>query len=289
MKKSFTIKTIILGVLIVFFTGTYLHAQIPPLGSQKENNQTTNVQDKPTEPKVDGSQFQMPDPPQPQVTRKELMRQVALGILQVLLTPRDKTPKQRLRGDDINLCGIEGYKGRCTFFQFTNTDFPSSNNSCAQAALATAMWAEGINSKYSPQTTLAKNVWSSVPPKITLENMLQVQSSLGTDWRALSAGLDHYSKDGIKYAWVEGIPEIKKYLNMNLPVIIMLDAGTLPQFNNKWWSGHWVTAFAYDSQNIYVSNFPNNKMTWKQLEDAYKNGTLAVGHGTSGRACVVYK
>ena len=280
MKKSSIHKIVILiGLIVSFFVPVFIYAQATP-----NNGDTTSQQ-----PKVDGSQFQMPDPPQPKATRNELMRQVALDILQVLLTPRDKTPRQRLRGEEINLCGIQGYKGRCNIYQFTNTDFPGTSNSCAQAALATAMWAVGINNKYPSQAVLTKNVWANVPPKITLGNMVQVQGSLGTDWRELNKGLDHYSKDGIKYAWVEGIPGIKKYLDMEKPVIIMLDAGTLPQFNYKWWAGHWVTAFAYDSKYIYVSNFPENRMTWGELENAYKKGTLAIGHGTSGKACVVFK
>ncbi len=290
MKKSFTIKTIILGVLIVFFTGTYLHAQIPPTGSQKENNQTTNVQEKPAEPKVEGSQYQTPDPPQPKVTRKELMKQVALDILQVLLTPRDKTPKQRLRGDDINLCNILNYKGPCKFYQFTNSDFPSFDNSCGQAAMASAIWyVDKKRALFTEERQLSASVWNTAPPKITLGNLYRLQPSLGTDWRQLNYGLDQYKKYGIQYAWVEGIPEIKKYLAMELPVMIMLDCGTLPQFNYKWWTGHWVTAFGYDANYIYVSNFKDNRMTWKELEDAYKKGTLAIGHGTSGKACVVWK
>jgi hypothetical protein len=76
---------------------------------------------------------------------------------------------------------------------------------------------------------------------------------------------------------------------MNLPVVIMLDTGTLPQYNYKWWTGHWVTAFGYDNNYIYVSNFPNGRMTWAQLNDAFRKGTLAVGHGTAGRAAVVWK
>lgn len=275
MKRFFPVKMFMLSMVLSCFANQNIYAQ-----------DTTKV---PGELKVQGSQYQTPDPPEPKVSRKELMKQVVLDILQVLLTPRDKTPKQRLRGDDINLCNIPNYKGRCSFYQFTNSDFPSFNNSCAQAALASAMWAVGIKSSFATEKQLASIVWRTTPPRITLGNMLQLEGSLGTDWRQLNAGLDQFKKYGIQYAWVDGIPEIKKYLAMQLPVIIMLDAGTLPQFNYKWWTGHWVTAFAYDANYIYVSNFKDNKMTWKQLEDAYKNGTLAKGHGTSGRACVVWK
>ncbi len=289
MKKIFPIKTIMLGILITFFAGSDLYAQIPSTVPQKDNNQATNVQDKPAEPKVEGSPYQAPDPPEPKVTRKELMKQVALDILHVLLTPRDKTPKQRLRGDEIDLCNIQNYKGRCGFYQFTNSDFPSVNNSSGEAAMATAMWAVGIKSAFPTDKQLASSVWRTTPPKITLGNLIQLQSSLGIDWKQLNYGLDQYKKDAIEYAWIDGIPEIKKYLAMQLPVIIMLDGGTLPQFDYKWWTGHWVTAFAYDANYIYVSNFKDNRMTWKQLEDAYKIGTLAVGHGTSGKACVVWK
>ena len=282
MIKTLKLKTLIFLLLCSMLIPLQMYAQqpVPP------TDQTVQ----PATPTVEGSAYQTPDPPQPKVTRRELMRQVALDILQVLLTPRDRTPKQRLRGDDIpSLCGNASYKGRCSIYEFTNSDFPSLNNSCAQAAMATALWTVGIKSTFSSDKQLASNVWKTAPPKITLGNLLQLQGSLGTDWRQLNYGLDQYKKYGIQYAWVDGIQEIKKYLAMQWPVIIMLDAGTLPQFNYKWWTGHWVTAFAYDANYIYLSNFKDNRMTWKELEDAYKKGTLAVGHGTSGRACVVWK
>ena len=120
--------------------------------------------------------------------------------------------------------------------------------------------------------------------------MQQVSNTLGTDWKQVNQGLDKLGKEyGIQYAWIEGIPEIKKYLSMQLPVMVMLDAGALPELNNKWWVGHWVTAFAYDNNYVYVTNFPNNRMTWSEFDAAFKKGKLAVGHGTDDKAVVVWK
>jgi hypothetical protein len=244
----------------------------------------------PAEPTIQGRPYQEPNYPEPKVSKKELYMQVGLNILQVLLESRQKPPQQRQRGEDISAtgCGGTSYRGRCSIFQFTNFDFPSTGNTCGQAAIATALWTVGLTYNNNDKA-LAKSVYDYAPPKITLGNMIQLQPSLGTDWRQINYGLDGYKRQGIKYTWIDGEAEIKKYLAMKWPVIIMLDTGTLPQYNYQWWTGHWVVAFGYDRNNIYVSNFPDYRMSWAQLDDAFRKGTLAVGHGTSGRAAVVWK
>lgn len=263
---------------------------IPPPPSKEEVPQ--NTQPPPAEPKVEGKNYEMPQEQPPQVTRKELLMQVGINILQVLMTPRSK-PKQRKRGEDITLseCSeFAGYKGKCNIYQYTNSDFPANNNSSAQAALATALYAVGLKEKFPDTKQLATTVWKVAPPKITLKNMQQVKSTLGTDWKQVNQGLDKLGKQyGVQYAWIEGVPEIKKYLTMQLPVMVMLDAGSLPQMENKWWVGHWVTAFAYDKDYIYVTNFPDNRMTWSQFDASFKKGKLAIGHGTDGKAAVIWK
>ncbi len=258
----------------------------PPYPADK-NQQTT------ADPKVEGKNFEMTkEEPPPQVSRKELLMQVGFDILKVLMTPRSK-PKQRQRGETISVteCSkFAGYKGKCNIYQYTNNDFPANNNSSAQAAIASALYAVGLKAKFPDTKQLAATVWDAAPPKITLKNMQTLKNTLGTDWKQVNAGLDKLGKQyGIQYAWIEGLPEIKKYLSMELPVIVMLDAGALPQFENKWWVGHWVTAFAYDKDYIYVTNFPKNRMTWAEFNAAYKNGKLAIGHGTDGKAAVVWK
>ncbi len=267
-----------------------LYAQNDPPPSPDPAMKPADPMVKTAEPKVEGKQFEMPQYAEPQVSKAMLYAQVSMNILQLILASRQKPPQQRQRGENVKAsgCGGAGYHGRCDLFQFTNYDFPSTGNTCAQAAMATAMWNLGLTYNGDPKA-LAKSIYNYAPPKITLANILQLQGSLGTDWRQFNYGMDGYKNQGIKYTWVDGEAEIKKYLNMNLPVVIMLDTGTLPQYNYKWWTGHWVAAFGYDPTYIYVSNFPNNKMSWKQLSDAFRDGTLAKGHGTSGRAAVVWK
>jgi hypothetical protein len=263
---------------------TFAQAEIP--------QDTSAPQAPPADPRVQGRPYEMPSQQPPKVTRQELLQEVAIGILKVLMTPRDKPKQKRQRGEMVtpSFCKqFANYKGRCTFYQYTNYDFPNTKNSSAQAALASALYSIGMNSSYSSPDDLAKNVWQTAPPKVTLSNLASIKETLGTDWRQLNASLDKYQKSGVKYAWIDGTSDIKKYLSMQLPVMFMLDAGTLPQFNNRWWTTHWVTAFAYDKDYIYVSNFPQNRMTWAQLEKAYKKGDLAVGHGTAGKAVVIWK
>lgn len=250
-------------------------------------------------PRVAGKSFQMPDYPEPKMSKEEFEKFVQTNLTKVL-SPAPKTAPpaaNRSRGGSAWSPGCSaaqsllatGYRGRCEIYQFTNNDFPNTKNSCGQAAIATAMWTMGLKDKYASDAEFAKSIWSYAPPKITLANMVKLEGTLGSDWRQLNYAMDGYGKlYGVKYTWVTGETEIKKYLAMNLPVVIMLDTGTLKQYDYKWFTGHWVTAFGYDKDYIYVSNFPENRMTWSELDKAFR-GTLAAYHGTGGRAMVVWK
>lgn len=294
LKTTFSSKACKVAILALFLPLAIIAQDAPPStppppGKEELPQQT---QQQPADPKVQGKNFEMPEEQPPKVTRKELLMQVGMNILQVLMTPRSK-PKQRQRGENINLSecsSFKGYNGKCNIYQYTNNDFPVNNNSSAQAALASAVYAVVAKEKIAGEKELAKTIWNVVPPKITLKNMQQVKSTLGTDWKQVNYGLDILGMQyGVIYAWIAGVPEIKKYLAMQLPVMVMLDAGSLPQLNNKWWVGHWVTAFAYDKDYIYVTNFPKNRMTWAEFDASYKKGKLAVGHGTDGKAAVIWK
>jgi hypothetical protein len=290
MNRSFTFLVLCILACAGLFAGT-VRAQVgdgqPTSAPQEQEQQPAEP---PAKPQVQGTQYQQQQYAQPQMTKAELYAQIGLNIMQMMMAARQKAPQQRQRGENVKStgCGGAGYHGRCDIYQFTNDDFPSRGNTCAQAAMATAMWTAGLQPN-GDSKAFARNVFSVAPPKITLANLFPIKDSLGTDWHQVEYGLGHYSGQGIKYTWVDGEAQIKKYLDMNWPVMLMLDTGTLPQYNYQWWTGHWVTAFGYDKNYIYVSNFPQNRMTWAQLNAAFRTGTLAMGHGTAGKGLVVWK
>lgn len=285
-------RSLLILLLMGLFLAARVDAQVPtsPSTDPPVEKPPATPEPAPAAPVVQGTAYREPNYPQPSVSKAELYAQLAANITMLILASRQKPPQQRQRGENIKSsgCGGSSFRGRCEIFQFTNYDFPSTGNTCGQAAMATAMWTAGLTHNNNPKS-LAKSIYDFAPPKITLGNMIELKGTLGTDWRQINYGLDGFKGQGIKYTWINGEAEIKKYLGMNWPVMIMLDTGTLSQYNYQWWTGHWVTAFGYDANYIYVSNFPNNRMTWAQLNDAFRKGTLAVGHGTSGRAAVVWK
>jgi hypothetical protein len=189
-------------------------------------------------------------------------------------------------------CGTNGYYGMCAITEFTNSDFPVTKTTCGQAAVVTAMWQAGLKASNDPKK-LAKNFYNYAPPKITVGGLVPIQGSLGTDWRQINYGLDGYKGQGIRYNWQKGTDALKNELRKNVPCLIMLDTGTLPQYGYQWYTGHWVVAYGYDSRYLYVTNFPNNKMTWDELKKAWggvlNEGHMARAHGTPEMFAAIWK
>lgn len=194
-------------------------------------------------------------------------------------------PKTRTRGNDIS-------GGGRSVFQFTNWDFPVTGTTCGQAAAATAMWNVGLKQTWNNNASdFARQLYNYAPPKITIGGVVNLGSSLGTDWRQMSYAFDGYKKYGIKYGWFKGRDLLNKYIDMGLPCIIMMDMGVFGA--NLWGRGHWVVAYGRDNNGYYVTNNSSNYLSWNDLNRAWggvwNEGHLAKAHGTGEMFCVVWK
>ena len=173
-------------------------------------------------------------------------------------------------------CMNSDYYGICTIAEFKNNDFPIMATACGQAAAVTALWHAGLNVTYKDPAALAQQFYQYAPPKITIAGLVEKKNDLGTDWRQIENGLNAYSKQGIRYNWQKGKSALQNELRKGNTCLIMLDIGTLPQFDYKW-GGHWVVAYGYDNGYVYVTNFKNNRMSWDQLHKAW-GGSFTEGH-----------
>lgn len=249
--------------------------------------------------KVEGSAFAMPPYDSPATSQEEYEKKLAMLVKKRPAGPAftTKVATARTRGEVLSPnCFKNGYYGTCAIYQFVNTDFPVSKTTCGQSALATALWAVGIGSKFNnSHAALVKSIWDYAPPKVTLAGMVEVGAGgYGTDWRQINYGVAGYRKmHNFGYQWVKGFDAVKAHLKQGHPVVIMLDTGTLKQYQFAWGTGHWVVAYGYDTNYIYVTNFPNNRMTWNELKIAWGGdwfqGNLAKAHGTAEMGLAFWK
>lgn len=187
-------------------------------------------------------------------------------------------------------CGVNGYNGLCSIGEFTNDDFPVRKTTCGQAALVTALWQAGLSSVYQPKE-LVKSLYEYAPPNVSVAGLNS--DWFGSDWHRINYGLDGYKSQGINYNWQKGIPALQNELRKKVPCMIMLDTGTLKEYSYAWLTGHWVVAYGYDANYLYVTNFPDNRMTWDQLKKAWggvwNEGHIAKLHGTAEMFAAVWK
>lgn len=243
-----------------------------------------------SEPKIEGSPFKeinYESKPVSEEEKTQIEKNAKKGSAPAIAV---KGPKRRTRGDDK----LDG--GGRTIFQFTNWDFPVTGNTCGQAAVATAMWNKGLKEVWNKNAPdFARSIYNYAPPKITVPNI--GSNDIGTDWRQVSYALDGYKKYGIQYGWFKGKALLDKYIDMELPCIIMLDMGVFGR--NLWGVGHWVVAFARDANGYYITNWDKKYngqtkyISWSELNRAWggvlTEGQLAKVHGTAGMFCVVWK
>ena len=75
------------------------------------------------------------------------------------------------------------------------------------------------------------------------------------------------------------ISEVKRYIDKDIPVILVLQAWTTAKHINwkkDWEDGHYVVAIGYDRDRIYFedpSTFERSYLTYTELRDRWHDGT----------------
>lgn len=172
--------------------------------------------------------------------------------------PAQGVERERTRGGYARKqCGSAGYKGVCDqLWEFENSDFPSTGNTCGQAAAATIIthWQKTAQDA-AFRRKLVSFLYNSYGPNNAF-------GLLGTSWQqVVNSIIVPY-----KMSWrkVSGESDLRTELNKGIPVIVMLDAERLRQkgygYNRSpvGISGHWVVVYGYDSGYYYVTNHNGN-------------------------------
>lgn len=193
--------------------------------------------------------------------------------------PQGQAPTTRERGAPISPdynTRDGALRGLGSIFQYTNDGMPSTKTTCGQAAIATILTHYNIKPRDTGYTVV-NDVYRRFAPDIAWGN-------LGTSWQQMNRALSAY---GVPYNWYSGEAGLKNALNLYKPCIIMLDVGAIPE--EGWgWGGHWVVAYAYDNNHIYLTNWNGNsqkyadggKCTWAAFRKAW-NAQLARYNGTA--------
>lgn len=147
-----------------------------------------------------------------------------------------------------------GFTGQPSIFQYTNTGMPTTNNSCGQAAIATIL----TYYRVKPQDTgytVVREIYSRFGPDIA-------GGIMGTSWQRMGSALRGY---GVPANWYGGEAGLKNAISLNKPCLVMLDVGAMPEEGWKSWGGHWVVAYGYDNDNVYLTN-------WNPGPSGYSDG-----------------
>jgi hypothetical protein len=160
--------------------------------------------------------------------------------------PKGRSPMiQERGGSQSGTAGGAGFAGLTTIYQYDN-NAPSpvdSSRSCGQAAIATALTAWG---KMQPAASgqPVTTVWNKYPPNVAF-------GLAGTGWDQVDRALKGF---GMKTYVNRGLSDLKAQIKAGRPSLVMVDVGAVSSV----WGGHWVVAYAYDKDGIYVTNWNFN-------------------------------
>jgi hypothetical protein len=143
------------------------------------------------------------------------------------------------------------YHGLPGLVEFTNEDGRHPRYNCGQAAAATLLCALGASPAQRIMAWLEKehgpdNLWGW----------------LGTSRRRVERALRAM---GRRPRAIHGEGELRRRLAAGVPVIVavQLSIGRFWRFDIP--SGHWMVAFGFDEEHVYLTNWWDNRMPWAEF------------------------
>jgi hypothetical protein len=153
------------------------------------------------------------------------------------------------------------YLGTATLFEYTNSDGSHVRTNCGQAAAATFLTFQG---RLAPGAERAHQVMAEIERHHPPDNL---GGAFGTSRRRVIRICKAFGQE----VWpIQGEGALKSRLGRQQAVIVMLGvpAGKFLGFDLP--GGHWMVAYGYDAEHIYLTNW--GKMSWQ----AFRAGWAAL-------------
>lgn len=156
-----------------------------------------------------------------------------------------------------------GYQGLPSLFGYRNDDGKLSGTNCGLAASATLL------------TMLGKMPVEMTTTVHTNSNMLALESTYppnilgglaGTSRGRVEQILDAY---GVRSVEVDGEEGLRGSLAAKQPVAVMLQVPGSTFMGITFPAGHWMVAFGFDEQRIYLTNWDIDGMTWEEFRGGW--------------------
>ena len=151
------------------------------------------------------------------------------------------------------------YVGIDLIFEYTNGDGQHVRTNCGQAAAATMLTYHG---KLPPDEHLARDILADLERRRPPDNLGGI---FGTSQRQVR----HICRDhGLRLYPIESVESIRQHLACRSPVIVMLGMKGRRVLSFDLPVGHWMVAYGYDRDHIYLTNW--GRMTWDEFQDAWR-------------------
>lgn len=156
-----------------------------------------------------------------------------------------------------------GYQGLTSLFGYINYDGRLCGTNCGLAASATLLTFLG-KMPVTPTTIPGAN-----PNMVTLESTYPpniLGGLAGTSRGRVERILDAFGSEAMT---VEGEDGMRQSLRAGRPVAVMLQVPGTTIWGMTFPAGHWMVAYGYDDQNVYLTNWSLPGMPWDEFRKGW--------------------
>jgi hypothetical protein len=154
---------------------------------------------------------------------------------------------------------VTAYHGLPGLFGYVNQDGRLCGTNCGLAASATLLTHFG---KMEQAPTLEpatnpnmKTLEASFPPNI-------LGGLAGTSRGRVERILDAYGCDSVE---IDGEEALRESLSAGQPVAVMLQVPGNQVLGIAMPAGHWMVAYSYDAEKVYLTNWNEDAMLWEEF------------------------
>jgi hypothetical protein len=161
------------------------------------------------------------------------------------------TPERRAR-----------YRGLESIFEYTNEDGELYLRNCGQAAAATLLTCHGV---WTPDEDHAVGRMSHLELRFGPDNLGGV---FGTSRKCVERICESYDVPLID---VMGEEALRYELDRHNPVVVMLGVPWRRVWRLNVPGGHWMVAYGYDPEHVYLTNWAMGRMTWPEFRRRWRS------------------